>query len=236
MGENRNRIIHLENDVDELQTKVHNLRNELEEATDFSTDIEAQNEAIQGLGCTISLFQDQIKALGAQVQALVGSNNFLATQHAKEWLSEMQHTCRQVSDSITSIHAWQNQMSKDFSRALGRIASLEEKLKASLADKLKLASLADDRIRDLERQLAAASENAQGAVSRMEQLEIRLRNLEETQARQATLTQLTRPLVPRPNEIPVTIGPRRVTLPKPECRPGEIQCSRPLLDDEELDN
>lgn len=236
MGENRNRIIWLENDVQDLKTKVQNLRNELEEATDFSTDIVAQNEAIEGLGDTISLFQDQIKALGAQVQALVGSNNFLATQHAKEWMTQIHDAARKASDSVLMIDSWQNQMSKDFTRALGRIASLEDKLKASLADKLKLASLADDRIRDLERQLAAASENAQGAVSRMEQLEIRLRNLEETQARQATLTQLTRPLVPRPCEIPVTIGPRRVTLPKPECRPGEIQCSLPLLDDEELDN
>lgn len=204
MGENRNRIIHLENDVRDNERSIAELNEQLTAALEnlnedsgFRRDIQARVQTLQTI-----------------VDKHLASTAFLQGAGAQQYLSDVHHACRQVKDGMQAVHSWQNQMSKDFSKALTRVHALEE-------SRLKLAALADDRIRDLERQLDEATENGRAAVSRMEQLETRLRKVEDSQ-------------------VKVTFGPKTVHIPeKIHCggpisvkfepgvktsRPGEIQC------------
>lgn len=169
MGDKKMRLIRAENDIVDLETKVSELYEQLTaglqnltEEHRFKRDISARVQTLQTI-----------------VDKHLASSTFLNGTGAKEWLTEMHRTCQQVKDSTESIHAWQNQMSKDFSAQLCRTNTLADKVRELKEGRLKLAALADDRIADLERALTEATEHSRGVVSRMEQLEARLRKLED---------------------------------------------------------
>lgn len=249
MGDKRMRLIRAENDIDELRAELKDIRETLSEATDFGEEFTSQSAEIVNLSRTVDSFN-------AQLRQLFDNTRFLNSDGAKVWLSEMDTICRQVKDSVASIHDWQNQMAKDFSVSLIRLGRLqntvdgitngpfaasnvcfenidralrdlysklnkvEDACKAHEASRLRLASLTDDRIRDLERELAEATEHSRGVVSRMEQLETRLKILESSQVR-VTLG---------PNRtvhIPEAIhwgGPLSVKMESSKPRPSEIRC------------
>lgn len=216
MGENRNRIIWLENDVGDIKKQIQSLKDTVDLQTDFELALENQSTTIDNLAQAVDAFN-------VKLTEILESNRLLNTYDAKVWLGEMEHTCRQVKDSVTSIHDWQNGMARDFSALTVQVCGLADKVKENGGNWLRLAALADDRVRDLERQLEEATEHSRAVVARMEQLEARLRKLEAAQVK-VTLS---------PNKtvhIPETIhcgGPIVVKLEptaKRVGRPGEIQC------------
>jgi len=221
------RLIRAENDIDELRAELKAVRETLSDATDFGEELTSQSAEIVNLALTVDSFNSQLRQL-------FDNTRFLNSDDAKVWLAEMDTICRQAKDSVDSMQAWQNQMSRDFSNSLNTIHLLMDEVNDIKRDRLKLAAIADDRIRDLERALAEATEHSRGVVSRMEQLETRLKVLEASQVR-VTLSPNRTVHIPEAIHLGGPISVKMEPPAKRQMDPRQIQC-RPLLDDEALDN
>lgn len=210
------RLIRAENDIADLETKVSELYEQLTAALENLTEEHGFKRDISA----------RVQTLQTIVDKHLASSAYLRGADAQTWIKEMHDACRQVKDGTENIHAWQNQMAKDFSASLCRINKLADKVRELKEGRLKLAALADDRMADLERQLAEATEHSTGVVSRMEQLETRLVRLE-----QAPMIRLG------PNRtvhIPETIhcgGPLTVKL-EPPRHTCDLEAGRRLRDRE----